>query len=141
MRWGTSEFTDGLDSADGGRKCKAHHSHAPFYNLRREIVEITGVVKSFLLVNPHPEIVIEVTSSDGEPAEVIVYAQAYAGQMREMGGWTEDTVKIGQTVTVVGHPGRSSVSSVMGQTMTTPSGDVLTMRFYDLLKPEEPPSQ
>jgi hypothetical protein len=119
---------------------QAHHSHAPFYNLD-EIVEITGVVKSFLLINPHPEIVIEVTGSDGEPAEVIVYAQAYAGQMREMGGWTEDSVKIGQTITVVGHPGRSSVSSVMGQTMTTPSGDVLTMRFQDLLKPEGPPSQ
>jgi len=50
-------------------------------------------------------------------------------------------VKIGQTVTVVGHPGRSSVSSVMGQTITTPSGDVLTMRFQDLLKPGGPPSQ
>ncbi len=139
MRWGTlSLLTGSILLMAGG--VQAHHSHAPFYNLD-EIVEITGVVKSFLLINPHPEIVIEVTGSDGEPAEVIVYAQAYAGQMREMGGWTEDSVKIGQTVTVVGHPGRSSVSSVMGQTITTPSGDVLTMRFQDLLKPEEPLSQ
>lgn len=139
MRWGTlSLLTGSIFLMAGG--VQAHHSHAPFYNLD-EIVEITGVVKSFLLVNPHPEIVIEVTGSDGEPAEVIVYAQAYAGQMREMGGWTEDSVKIGQTVTVVGHPGRSSVSSVMGQTITTPSGDVLTMRFQDLLKPGGPPSQ
>ena len=139
MRWGTlSLLTGSILLMAGG--VQAHHSHAPFYNLD-EIVEITGVVKSFLLLNPHPEIVIEVTGSDGEPAEVIVYAQAYAGQMREMGGWTEDSVKIGQTVTVVGHPGRSSVSSVMGQTITTPSGDVLTMRFQDLLKPGGPPSQ
>lgn len=139
MRWGTlSLLTGSILLMAGG--VQAHHSHAPFYNLD-EIVEITGVVKSFLLLNPHPEIVIEVTGSDGEPAEVIVYAQAYAGQMREMGGWTEDSVKIGQTITVVGHPGRSSVSSVMGQTITTPSGDVLTMRFQDLLKPGGPPSQ
>ena len=139
MRWGTlSLLTGSILLMAGG--VQAHHSHAPFYNLD-EIVEITGVVKSFRLINPHPEIVIEVTGSDGEPAEVIVYAQAYAGQMREMGGWTEDSVKIGQTITVVGHPGRSSVSSVMGQTMTTPSGDVLTMRFQDLLKPAGPPSQ
>ena len=139
MRWGTlSLLTGSILLMAGG--VQAHHSHAPFYNLD-EIVEITGVVKSFLLMNPHPEIVIEVTGSDGEPAEVIVYAQAYAGQMREMGGWTEDSVKIGQTVTVVGHPGRSSVSSVMGQTITTPSGDVLNMRFFDLLKPGGPPSQ
>ena len=139
MRWGTLSLVTGSILLMAGG-VQAHHSHAPFYNLD-EIVEITGVVKSFLLINPHPEIVIEVTGSDGEPAEVIVYAQAYAGQMREMGGWTEDSVKIGQTITVVGHPGRSSVSSVMGQTITTPSGDVLTMRFQDLLKPEEPPSQ
>lgn len=139
MRWGTlSLLTGSILLMAGG--VQAHHSHAPYYNLD-EIVEITGVVKSFLLINPHPEIVIEVTGSDGEPAEVIVYAQAYAGQMREMGGWTEDSVKIGQTITVVGHPGRSSVSSVMGQTLTTPSGDVLTMRFQDLLKPGGPPSQ
>ena len=139
MRWGTlSLLTGSILLMAGG--VQAHHSHGPFYNLD-EIVEITGIVKSFRLINPHPEIVIEVTGSDGEPAEVIVYAQAYAGQMREMGGWTEDSVKIGQTITVVGHPGRSSVSSVMGQTMTTPSGDVLTMRFQDLLKPEGPPSQ
>ena len=139
MRWTTLSLLTGWILLMAGG-VQAHHSHAPFYNLD-EIVEITGVVKSFLLINPHPEIVIEVTGSDGEPAEVIIYAQAYAGQMREMGGWTEDSVKIGQTITVVGHPGRSSVSSVMGQTMTTPSGDVLTMRFQDLLKPEGPPSQ
>jgi hypothetical protein len=139
MRWAKLSLLTGWILLMAGG-VQAHHSHAPFYNLD-EIVEITGVVKSFLLINPHPEIVIEVTGSDGEPAEVIVYAQAYAGQMREMGGWTEDSVKIGQTITVVGHPGRSSVSSVMGQTMTTPSGDVLTMRFQDLLKPEGPPSQ
>ena len=139
MRWAILSLLTGWILLMAGG-VQAHHSHAPFYNLD-EIVEITGVVKSFLLINPHPEIVIEVTGSDGEPAEVIVYAQAYAGQMREMGGWTEDSVKIGQTITVVGHPGRSSVSSVMGQTTTTPSGDVLTMRFQDLLKPGGPPSQ
>jgi hypothetical protein len=119
---------------------QAHHSHGPFYHLD-QTVEVTGVVKHFRLVNPHPEIVLEVTGSDGELAEVTVYAQAYAGQMREMGGWTNDSVKVGQTVTAVGHPGRGSVTSVMGQTLTTPSGDVLNMRFTDLLKPPGPRSQ
>ena len=138
MRWGILSLLTGILLMAGG--AEAHHSHGPFYILD-ETVEITGVVKSFRLINPHPEIVIEVTGSDGESEEVMVYAQAYAGQMREMGGWTDDSVKVGDTITVVGHPGRPSVSSVMGQTLTTPSGDVLTMRFFDLLKPEEPPSQ
>ena len=138
MRWGTLSFLAGsmLVLACGAR---AHHSHGPFYDLD-EIVEITGVVKSFRLINPHPEIVIEVTNADGEPEEVLVYAQAYAGQMREMGGWTDDSVTAGQTITIAGHPGRGTVSSVMGQTLTTPSGDVLNMRFGDLLKPTAPTS-
>jgi len=139
MRWGTlSLLTGSILLLAGG--VQAHHSHGPFYHLD-QTVEVTGVVKHFRLVNPHPEIVLEVTGSDGELAEVTVYAQAYAGQMREMGGWTNDSVKVGQTVTAVGHPGRGSVTSVMGQTLTTPSGDVLNMRFRDLLKPPGPPSQ
>lgn len=139
MRWGTlSLLTGSILLMAGG--VQAHHSHGPFYHLD-QIVEVTGVVKHFRLVNPHPEIVLEVTGSDGELVEVIVYAQAYAGQMREMGGWTNDSVKVGQTVTAMGHPGRGSVTSVMGQTLTTPSGDVLNMRFTDLLKPPGPRSQ
>jgi len=139
MRWPTLSLLIGssLLMAGGAR---AHHSHGPFYHLD-ETVEITGVVKYFRLVNPHPEIVLEVTGSDGETVEVIVYAQAYAGQMREVGGWTNDSVKPGDTVTAVGHPGRGSVTSVMGQTLTTPSGDVLIMTFGDLLKPPGPRSQ
>jgi hypothetical protein len=139
MKWGTLSLLMGSILLLAGG-VQAHHSHGPFYHLD-QTVEVTGVVKHFRLVNPHPEIVLEVTGSDGELAEVTVYAQAYAGQMREMGGWTNDSVKVGQTVTAVGHPGRGSVTSVMGQTLTTPSGDVLNMRFTDLLKPPGPRSQ
>jgi hypothetical protein len=138
MKWGTLSLLMGSILLLAGG-VQAHHSHGPFYHLD-QTVEVTGVVKHFRLVNPHPEIVLEVTGSDGELAEVTVYAQAYAGQMREMGGWTNDSVKVGQTVTAVGHPGRGSVTSVMGQTLMTPSGDVLNMRFRDLLKPPGPPS-
>ena len=139
MKWRTSSLLTGSILLLAGG-VQAHHSHGPFYHLD-QTVEVTGVVKHFRLVNPHPEIVLEVTGSDGELAEVTVYAQAYAGQMREMGGWTNDSVKVGQTITAVGHPGRGSVTSVMGQTLTTPSGDVLNMRFSDLLKPPGPRSQ
>jgi hypothetical protein len=139
MKWGTLSVLTGSALLMAGGAL-AHHSHGPFYHLD-QVVEITGVVKSFRLINPHPEILLEVTGADGEPEEVMVYAQAYAGQMREVGGWTNDSVKIGDTVTAVGHPGRGSVTSVMGQTMTTASGEVLDMRFFDLLKPPGPRSQ
>jgi hypothetical protein len=139
MRWSTLSLLTGSTLLMAGG-LQAHHSHGPFYHLD-QVVEVTGVVKSFRLINPHPELLLEVTGSDGEPEEVMVYAQAYAGQMREVGGWSNDSVKIGDTVTAVGHPGRGSVTSVMGQTLTTPSGDVINMRFGDLLKPPGLPSQ
>ena len=139
MRWSTLCLRTGATLRMAGG-LQAHHSHGPFYHLD-QVVEITGVVKSFRLINPHPELLLEVTGSDGAPKEVMVYAQAYAGQMREVGGWSNDSVKIGDTITALGHPGRGSVTSVMGQTLTTPSGDVLNMRFGDLLKPPGPPSQ
>ena len=139
MRWGIwSLLTGGVLLMSPG--AQAHHSHGPFY-LLDETIELTGIVKSFRLINPHPEIVIEINGDDGEPEDVLVYAQAYAGQMREVGGWTDDSVKVGETITVLGHPGRPSVSSVMGQYLTTASGEVLNMRFFDLLKPPEPESQ
>ena len=49
MRWGTLSLVTGSILLMAGG-VQAHHSHAPFYNLD-EIVEITGVVKSFLLIS------------------------------------------------------------------------------------------
>ena len=129
MRLRTSGLLTVLMLLVGGG-VNAHHSHGPFYHLD-QVVEITGVVNSFRLINPHPELLLEVTSPDGETEEVMVYAQAYAGQMREVGGWTDESVRVGDTVTAVGHPGRGSVTSVMGQTLTNADGEVLDMRFFD----------
>ena len=104
MKWGAlSLLTSSLLLVAVG--ARAHHSQNAFYKLD-ETVEVTGVVKSFALRNPHPEIVMEVTGDDGETVEMRVYAEAAAGMMRQ-GGWTEDSVTEGQTVTVVGNLARS----------------------------------
>ena len=109
----------------------AHHSQNAFYKLD-ETVEITGVVKSFALRNPHPEIVIQVTQSDGGMEDIRVYAEGAAGMMKQA-GWTDDSLTIGETVTVRGNLARSSDSSMMGRTVTTSAGDVLPMEIGDLL--------
>ena len=109
----------------------AHHSQITFYNLD-ETVELTGVVKSFALRNPHPEIVMDVTESDGSIVEMSVYAEAVAGMMMQ-GGWTRDSVAPGDTITVVGNLARSADGSMMGTSVTTANGDVLTMRIRELI--------
>ena len=109
----------------------AHHSQSTFYKLE-ESVELTGVVKSFALRNPHPEIVMDVTEADGSTVEMHVYAEAAAGMMMQ-GGWTRDTVAPGDTITVVGNLARSSDDSMMGAAVTTANGDVLTMLIRELV--------
>ena len=109
----------------------AHHSQATFYKVE-ETVELTGVVKSFALRNPHPENVMDVTEADGSTVEMRVYAEAAAGMMMQ-GGWTIDTVAPGDTITVVGNLARSSDDSMMGAAVTTANGDVLTMRIRELV--------
>ena len=110
---------------------QAHHSQNAFYKLD-ETVEITGIVKSFALSNPHPEIVIEVTHANGDTEDMRVYAEGAAGMMRQA-GWSDDSLAIGETVTVRGNLARSSDSSMMGRTVTTSAGEVLPMEISDLL--------
>ena len=110
---------------------QAHHSQITFYKLD-ETVELTGVVKSFALRNPHPEIVMDVTEPDGSTVEMRVYAEAVAGMMMQ-GGWTADSVAPGDTITVTGNLARSADGSMMGTSVTTANGDVLTMRIRELI--------
>ncbi len=104
---------------------RAHHTQVTFYFMD-EVVEVTGVVKRWALVNPHPELVLEVTEEGGETIELRVYALGVAGMMSRA-GWTRDSLVPGETVTVRGSPSRASDSSMAGRSVTKSSGAVLTM--------------
>ena len=43
----------------------AHHSFNTFYDMSRT-VQIEGVVKSFKLVSPHSEMIVDVTDASGK---------------------------------------------------------------------------
>jgi len=82
----------------------AHHSFTNFWHMDR-MVMITGVVKSLKLVNPHPELVVEVTTEDGTIETWTITGRATGtGILRA--GWNIDTVPVGVTVTVDGNPSR-----------------------------------
>lgn len=104
---------------------QAHHTQVTFYFMD-QVVEVTGVVKRWALVNPHPELVLEVTDASGETKELRVYALGVAGMMSRS-GWTRDSLVPGETVTVLGSPSRASDSSMAGRSVTKASGTVLVM--------------
>ena len=83
---------------------EAHHSFTNFWQMDRTVM-ITGVVKSLKLVNPHPELVVEVTTESGEVETWTITGRATGtGILRA--GWNIDTVPVGVTVTIDGNPSR-----------------------------------
>jgi len=82
----------------------AHHSFAAVFDGRRT-VDVEGVVREFKLVNPHAELTLEITSATGSKELRTV---EFDGLLNlTVGGWTPDTIKTGEHVTIHGNPARS----------------------------------
>jgi hypothetical protein len=79
----------------------AHHSTSGIYN-EDETVELTGVVREWRFINPHPSLVIEVIASDGE---VQIWDVSYGGAAvthLTRRGYTAETFKSGDVIVVRG---------------------------------------
>jgi hypothetical protein len=79
----------------------AHHAFSPVYDEKRTITT-AGVVTEFRFVNPHAMLLIDVTDETGKVAKWVV---EFPGRLN-LGdlGWTADSIKAGERVTVLGHP-------------------------------------
>ena len=100
---------------------EAHHSFTAFWYVDRE-VEIAGIVKSVKLVNPHSEMIVEVTEANGTKALWTITSRA-TGTGILQGGWTSETVPVGTRVKVVGHPSRKEGAKALAAgTITLPDG-------------------
>jgi hypothetical protein len=78
---------------------QAHHSFAMFD--MSKTVSFKGKVKELQWTNPHVWIELTVDEKDG-PATYAFEGAAIAVLKRV--GWTKDSIKAGDVVTVVGHP-------------------------------------
>jgi hypothetical protein len=107
----------------------AHHSFAMF-DMKKEMT-ITGVVKDFQWTNPH--IWIDVLTKDSSNKEIVYSVECGPTGMSLHSGWTRNSFKAGDQVTIVVHPlrdgavGGSFVSAVVngvrlgnGETRPTP---------------------
>lgn len=80
-----------------------HHSTNGIYDEARE-VELTGTVKAWRFINPHPSLTLEVTAVDGTVAEWDVSYGGSAVTHLVRRGYTAATFKPGDAITVKGHP-------------------------------------
>ncbi len=103
---------------------EAHHSAVNFWFTDRE-VEIEGVVLEVKMVNPHPELVLEVTEPNGETTVWRISGGGHAtGMIR--GGWRQDTLPAGMKVKVSGNPSRQEgAKALLAGNVTRPDGTVV----------------
>ena len=94
----------------------AHHSFNTFFDMSRT-VQVEGVVKSFKLISPHSEMVLEVTDSRGTVAVWRITARTGAVNARRAGWKVEDF--IGKTVKVEGNPTRKEGGTAMAAGVVT----------------------
>jgi len=107
----------------------AHHSVATFFLLDKT-VQLKGVVKEFRLVNPHMLMKLEVTTASGEK-EMWTLTGGVTGDLRAA-GWTPESIKFGDEVTVEGAPARDpDAKGMYVRKLTKPDGTVLTQRIRD----------
>ncbi len=85
----------------------AHHGAAGLFDLS-QTVELTGAVKKWSFVNPHPILVLEVTDENGVTADWDVYFGPSAASMLRKRGYAPNTFTFGETLIVKGHPANAA---------------------------------
>jgi len=87
----------------GGAPALAHHSFAVFFDTDSQLRKVTGVVKEFRFTNPHGIVTLAVREGH---QEVTWRAETNSPSILRRRGWSQDSLRIGETITVEGWPAR-----------------------------------
>ena len=102
----------------------AHHASRAVYDTMS--VTMMGTVTNYEWSNPHIIVSFQVKDAQGKPqqwhAEVLPPSQASAA------GWTRNSLKPGDAVTVVGYPGRNAQRIMLLEELVTADGKTLSRR-------------
>lgn len=87
---------------------EAHHSFAVHF-VPDQIVQVAGVVTEFRFRNPHGLVFFAV---EGEGGEQIWRAETNSPNVLRRRGWSEDSIAVGDRITVEGYPSRDDSSTM-----------------------------
>ena len=108
---------------------RAHHSFDAEYDSSKPVT-LTGVVTKLDWINPHAYVYLAVRDAGGAVRNFTVEMGPPYALVR--GGWKRDTVKAGDTVTIVGaaaaKDGSDAAGSMATTSMTLAAGRKLVMR-------------
>ena len=119
MRTTLAVFLAGVALAAMTVPAVAHHAVGAEYDASK-VVKLTGTVSKVEWTNPHARIYFDVTQ-DGKTTTWNVELAARSALVRQ--GWTANSVKIGDTVTVEGSLARSGVAGVNARSVLKADGN------------------
>jgi len=96
----------------------AHHAGG-IYD-REHPVTLTGTVTEYEFANPHVVIHFDVKEENGEVSHW--YAQTAPPQRMYRVGWTRDSLKAGDTITVTGFPAKDGKKMMSVRKLKPPAG-------------------
>jgi hypothetical protein len=100
----------------------AHHAFSPVYDASK-MTTVAGVVTQFNFVNPHATLLMDVTGDDGK---VVKRTVEFAGRLNlSEVGWSANSVKTGERVTVTGNPTRTGSPRMAFLKLVRPDGTEL----------------
>jgi hypothetical protein len=97
----------------------AHHSFAAQFD-RNKPANFTGPVTKIEWINPHARFFMDVKDADGKTANWEIELGSTAGLLRR--GWTRNSLKIGEVVTVAGSRAKDGSNVANASTVTLSDG-------------------
>jgi DNA/RNA endonuclease YhcR with UshA esterase domain len=108
-------------------RTSAHHGSS-VYDMSKPTT-VKGIVKEFDFMNPHSAIHLEVKDDKGNVEEWLVEGDSPNNLSRN--GWTRDSIKAGEEVTIVGNRAKDGSKVMRLQKVTFSDGRVLKPREGD----------
>jgi len=105
----------------------AHHGSAA-YDLSK-VTTMKGTVTDFQFINPHVEIYFDVTSPAGDVQKWVAEGVSVGSMAR--GGWTRNTLKVGDQITIEGHSARNGSRAMILNKIVLSDGRTLTTERAD----------
>jgi|SRR5580692_8620459 hypothetical protein len=108
-----------------GSPLLAHHGTGVAYQ-QDKTVTLQGTVTDWIWANPHCAILFDVTDEQGN----VAHWGAELGNPHQLSavGFSKDVMKVGDKVTVVGHPSRNGAPRLQFDHVLLPDGHTLTMK-------------